>query len=437
MPKTFKLKSGGLLEVWFHGFPSEPPCRLGRLQSSSDGLIGFEYDADFIARGREVSPIKLPLGAGLRTAPREPLEGLFGLFDDSLPDSWGRLLMDRVFRNAGINSGAITPLDRLAFLGSRTMGALTYQPATDLPWTKGSAVDLSKLARAALKVIEGDAQKLLPELVRAGGSPGGARPKFLVGYHPKTKAIITEAQDTLPAGYEPWIVKIPAHSSGLESGPVEAAYAAMAQAAGLDIMPFRLFETKAGTFFGTKRFDRKGAQRVHVHTLAGLLGIHPSNFSVGYKDFLGVTQWLTRDQRAMRMAFRQMVFNVLAHNRDDHAKNFSFLMNERGEWQLAPAYDLTFAEGPGGQHSLAFEIAGGHPIAETMVAVGTAYELKKTDCLNVLEEVAESIRQWPKISAKFGVPRTHSAEIGKRMKEAEAVIVTESRSKRASRKRRE
>ncbi len=436
MPKPFKWKSGGLLEVWFHGFFGEPACRLGRLQSSSDGLIGFEYDANFIAHAWEVSPIKLPLGAGLRTTAREPLEGLFGLFDDSLPDSWGRLLMDRVFREAGIRPDAVTPLDRLAFLGNRTMGALTYHPATNLPWPDRSAVDLSKLASAAIKVIEGDAEELLPELVRAGGSPGGARPKFLVGYDPKTKALNTGPAENLPPGYEPWMVKIPARANGLESGLVESAYAAMAQEAGLNVMPFRLFETKTGVFFGTKRFDRKGTQRVHVHTLAGLLGIHPSNFSVGYRDFLGVTQWLTRDQRVVRMAFRQMAFNVLARNRDDHAKNFSFLINERGQWELAPAYDLTFAEGPWGQHSLAFEIAGGQPTADALVAVGTTCGLDTADCRKILKEVAESVRQWPKVSAQFGVPSVYRIEIEKQLQETLAMVAMPSRPKRLGRTRR-
>lgn len=410
-----QLKSGGSLDVTFHGFGNEP-CRLGSLQQGPGGLIGFEYDDEFIRRGREVSPVELPLGQGLRSARPDPWEGLFGLFADSLPDSWGRLLMNRVFRDAGITEGQITPLDRLAFLGDRTMGALTYQPAAELPWPDGGAVDLGKLARAALQVLAGTERELLPQLVRAGGSPGGARPKFLVGFHPGTQALVAGGDGPLPEGYQSWMVNVPAHPDPGESGPVEAAYAAMAEASGLIVAPFRLFETKEATYFGCRRFDREGTQRVHVHSFAGLIGIHPSNFSAGYKDLLGLCQWLTRDQASVLMAFRYMAFNVLAHNRDDHAKNFSFLQSANGQWRLAPAYDLTFAEGPGGQHSLSLETAGANPTVEALVKVGRAYQLERQDCLQVLKETAEAVGQWPKFAAKFGVPRSAQNEISRRLR---------------------
>ncbi|EQD61252.1 HipA domain-containing protein, partial [mine drainage metagenome] len=209
-----------------------------------DRRIYFEYDTAFLRTDLELSPFKLPAQPGLIEHTDRAFGPLPGIFDDSLPDGWGLLLMDRHFRRRGIDPTALSPLDRLAYLGAHTMGALTYRPPTgNQPDHDEKLVDLYKLGRNAEDALEGDATEVLPELMRAGGSPAGARPKVLVGI--RGESIISGADD-LPEGYEAWIVKFATRADARDAGPIEYAYSLMARAAGIDMPPTRLFALKYG-----------------------------------------------------------------------------------------------------------------------------------------------------------------------------------------------
>jgi len=293
------------LEVRLTRSPDE--ATVVGLLAEQNHRVYFEYDAAFLAKGVSLSPFKLPLESGLLEHTDRRFGPLPGLFDDSLPDGWGLLLMDRHFRRVGIDPQTPSPLDRLAYLGTKTMGALTYHPPLD-DESDPEELDLYALGRNAEEVLAGEAAEVLPQLMRAGGSPHGARPKVLVGV--RGDDLITGESD-LPSEFEHWMIKFAAKEHARDAGPVERAYALMAKAADIAMPETRLFEVKKGRdmrrYFGVRRFDREtGGRRIHVHTFANL--IH-SNFRIpssDYADLLRVTRSLTRNHADVRRAFRQM-----------------------------------------------------------------------------------------------------------------------------------
>jgi serine/threonine-protein kinase HipA len=237
--------------------------------------------------------------------------------------------------------------------------------------------------------------------MEAGGSPGGARPKVVVGLHGDQ---IISGADILPDGYTGWIVKFHSGQDAIDDGRVEYAYSNMARVAGLEMPETRLFTTSEGdAFFGAARFDRKQNQRFHVHTFGNL--IH-SNFRVpecDYAQLLKTTRILTKNQTDVAAAFRLMVFNILAHNRDDHVKNFAFMLNDRKEWRLTPAYDLTFAHGPGGEHTMTVAGEGRQPDRAHIAHIAEGAGLGKRQAVKILDEVAAAVSDWIRFASEAGV----------------------------------
>ncbi|MBD0319814.1 MAG: type II toxin-antitoxin system HipA family toxin [Gemmatimonadetes bacterium] len=363
--------------------------------------VYFEYDAGFLRSPLPISPFKLPPNPGLSEHADRAFAGVFGAFADSLPDGWGLLLMDRQFRSQGLDPRTLTALDRLAYIGTRGMGALTYHPPAGTEEEQELRIDLDALARQAERVLEGSTEEVLPALRIAGGSPGGARPKVLVGVRDDGRII--SGTSTLPAGFRHFLVKFGSKEDPADIGAVEAAYALMAASAGIGVPVTRLFETPYGRYFGAERFDREGNRRVHMHTLGGLLHASHRVPSMDYEGFLRATLMLTRDQRQVEEAFRRMVFNVLAHNRDDHVKNFSYLMDRDGAWRLAPAYDLVFSHGPGGEHTMAVAGEAAQPAVRDMLRVAEACDVDQRRARQVIEQVQEAVRQWPGHARTTGV----------------------------------
>ncbi|MBN1510816.1 MAG: type II toxin-antitoxin system HipA family toxin [Phycisphaerae bacterium] len=398
------------LEVRFVRSPGDS-SHVGTL-AEDRGRVYFEYAAGFLATGLSLSPFHLPFAAGLFEHRDHAFGPLPGLFDDSLPDGWGLLLMDRHFRSLALNLAAISPLDRLSWLGTRTVGALTYHPPADREDADAGVFDLHGLARHSQDILAGAAVDVLPELLRAGGSPGGARPKVLVGYDPATGEV-RSGEDDLPDGFEHWIVKFTAKTDSADAGAIEFAYSLMARDAGIDIPPTRLFETRAGqTFFGVQRFDRAGNRRYHVHTFGNLI---QSNFripSADYADLLKATSLLTRNHQDVLRAFRRMVFNVLAHNRDDHVKNFAFRLDDTtGEWSLTPAYDLLYTPGPGGEHTMTLAGEGKHPGRPHMLRLAEQAGLSKKEVMAIIDDVRVAVGRWSDHAAQAGVTTAAIREI--------------------------
>lgn len=369
------------------------------------GRIYFEYAPEFLATGLNLSPFRLPFAPGLFEHADHRFGPLPGLFDDSLPDGWGLLLMDRHLKASGLDPAGISPLERLAWLGSRTMGALTYHPPSQSSDLATTDFDLHLLAGNAEEILAGATVAVLPQLLRAGGSPGGARPKVLVGFDFGRDLIISGGDDHLPPGFEPWIVKFPARHDDAEAGAVEYAYSLMAGAAGISLPPTRLFTTREGDrFFGCKRFDRLGNRRFHLHTFGNLIQANFRIPSADYRDLLKVTSLLTRDHRQVEQAFRRMVFNVLGHNRDDHVKNFAYIMDDsNGEWRLTPAYDLVFASGPGGEHTMTLAGEGRNPGRKQMLQLATEAGLDAARAFAIIGEVQNAIAAWQDHAGRAGV----------------------------------
>lgn len=405
-----KLPEVELLYVSFHGAEGLVP--VGRL-AAKERRIYFEYDASFLARGIELSPFHLPLRSGVHEEKKYLFDGLFGLFHDSLPDGWGRLLLDREMERNGVNRALLTPLHRLACVGGRGMGALSYRPAIERKETKSAELDLDRLARSAARILSGATDEVFGELLALGGSSGGARPKALVGWRASDDHLMHGA-DELPADYAPYLIKFRSSDDPPDAGRIEWAYREMAAAAGLEVAEARLFfGARRAAYFGARRFDRAfGGARRHLHSLSGLLhASHRMPGSLSYEDFLRATHQLTRDHRELLRAFRWMAFNVLAHNRDDHVKNFAFLLDDDGQYRLTPAYDLTFSDGPGGEHWMSIAGEGRAPTDAHLLELAKRVAIQERAARAIIDEVRVAVLAWRKYAKAADVSRTWTEKI--------------------------
>lgn len=374
---------------------------VGRLASRS-GKIYFEYDERFLKANLNISPLKLPLQSGLKSFDPFLFEGLPGVFNDSLPDGWGRLLIDRLLRNRGLIPGEFTVLDRLAFVGFTGIGALVYEPDHSEGKSE-EAINLDTLAGQTQMVLEGEAEGVLEELIELNGSSAGARPKALIGID-QTRERIIHGKHGLAKGFEPWIVKFANSQDGTDAGAIEYVYSLMVKQAGVKMMETHLFPSATGAgYFATRRFDRVGESRNHVHTASGLLHSDFRSPSLDYENLLELTGFLTKDIRETENMFRQAVFNVLSHNRDDHGKNFSFLMDQRGEWKLSPAYDLTFSSGPNGEQSTMVMGEGQKPTIQHLVRLGQTSNFDEKMIKGIIDQTREALSHWPTLAANYGV----------------------------------
>ncbi len=363
--------------------------------------VYFRYDHAFIASGMELSPFKLKLTDQIKTAEPVPFDGLFGLFADSLPDGWGQLLLDRKLTAEGTAIESLTPLDRLAFVGHNGMGALTYEPATGEDFQMGDLPELDRLAAEMHVLLQGTPTDIIEELYQLGGSSGGARPKINVGYNPQTGNLIYGLPE-LPDGYEHWLIKFPAAVDRKDTAQIEFAYYKMALAAGLEMAESRLFEGKEGRFyFGTKRFDRQGNQRIHMHSVSGLLHDNFRLSSLDYGHIMDAAFRLEKNVQSYAKILRLAAFNVFSHNRDDHSKNFSFLMDKTGNWQFAPAYDLTFSSSSHGFHSTMVAGESQSPGTKQLLELAKHFRIKHPE--TILEEVREAISNWSFYADEAGV----------------------------------
>ena len=370
---------------------SKNEIELGELVSEGRDIY-FKYYTDFITKGIEISPIKLKLNTGINKADAIPFDGLFGVFADSLPDGWGKLLLDRALTAKGVDSSNMTMLDRLAFVGSKGMGALIYKPEIDDGINKQFEFELDNIAKASNQIISGTSTEILDELYILGGSSGGARPKILVGYNPKTQHIIGTEKD-LPSNYEHWIIKFPSSSDSLDIANIEYAYYKMALDAGIEMSECKLFKGKSGqVYFGTKRFDRIGNNRLHMHSAAGIMHDNFRLSNLDYGHIMDCAFRLEKDIRAYEKILRLAAFNVLAHNRDDHSKNFSFLMNENGNWKVAPAYDLTFSSSGHGMHSTMVSGESANPTKKHLIELANYFKIKNAS--KIIDQVQTVIYNW-------------------------------------------
>lgn len=386
---------------------------VGRL-AIRERRIYFAYESAFIEQGLEISPFVLPLKAGVTNFENSLFEGLPGVFNDSLPDGWGRLLFDRLAQSQGVSPSQLSPLDRLSYVGACGMGALVYEPAT-FNKTENRAISLDSVAQQAQEVLKGTSQEVLQKLLALNGSSAGARPKALVSVSENRERIM-HGSYKLEKGFEPWLVKFPNSQDGPDAGSIEYVYALMAKDAGIEMPVSHLFPAGEGPgYFAAKRFDRDKDKRVHMHTACGLLHADFRSPSLDYKDLINLTFLLTRDIREAEKMFRLAMFNVLAHNRDDHAKNFSFLMDDQGQWKLSPAYDLTFSSGPGGEQSTMVMGEGRNPGLDHLIKLGLEAKIAEPRIAEILDQTRSAIGAWPKLAKQYGVSDAKAHVITKKI----------------------
>lgn len=416
MTTTLPLPAGARLRVERADDAPLALCTLSALQGQR-GVVALEWTEAARAAeddaGANLVVRQAPFTRGVHRVGRPDLDGLPGFLADSMPDAWGRLLVDRQLRQAGLQPASLRGIDRLAIVGARGPGALTYAPEVPLgdDDAGGEHFDLDRLARGAALVLEGEAPDVLDALQRAGGSAGGSRPKVWAAL--SEAGTLRSGAHGLRAGECGWLIKFRAPKSDPEDvGQLEYAYALMARAAGIDIAEPRLFVSTSGArYFGSRRFDREGPRRIHVRTVAGFLNVAPEVATAqDYADLLAIVAHVTRSDADVMAMFRVAAFNVLAHNRDDHLKQFAFRWRD-GRWRLAPAYDLTFSAGPGGEHTLLVAGEGRAPGVAHLRELAERRRLKTRAVNRILDDVRAAIAEWPTHAANAGVSEASTAQV--------------------------
>ncbi len=341
---------------------------VGRLALNRENLCAFEYSSEWLNSGFSISPFELPLRNGVFIARSRPFEGGFGVFDDSLPDGWGLLVLDRYLRQNGINPHTLSLLDRLALVGSTGRGALEFRPDNSVV-SKQEYADFEKLALDAERILDSEdyTGEGIDEFQERGGSPGGARPKIFTRYNGKE-----------------WMVKFRAKRDSKRIGADEYNYSLLAKKCGIEMPETMLFEDK---YFGVERFDRTPNGKLHVVSVAGLIGADYRLPSIDYTHIFKVCAALTHSVAEMWKVYRLMVFNYLIDNKDDHAKNFAFIYYDEN-WHFAPAYDLLPSGGINGFRTTAINDSI-EPAKEDLFAVAVKAGLDRKEAIEIFQEMAD------------------------------------------------
>ena len=357
--------------------------KVGTLALMKNNIVAFEYDSNWITNGFSISSFSLPLKKQVFIPRIDPFDGLYGVFSDSLPDGWGRLLVDRMLNSQNINPREISQIDRLAIVGETGMGALSYKPEYNLLEDKDYQEDYDNLALSCKKILNTEHSADLDNLFRLGGSSGGARPK-----------ILTKIDN------EDWIIKFPSSLDDNNIGELEYLYSVCAKKCKIDIPETKLFPSKISSgYFGIKRFDRKklstGAiRKLHMISVSGLLETSHRIPNLDYNDLMQLTLNLTKSFEEVEKLFRLMCFNVFSHNRDDHSKNFSFIYNEDlNKWELSPAYDLTYSYSINGEHATTINGNGVNPSLNDILKVAEKIGLDKKKAEKIAIEIRETVRK--------------------------------------------
>ncbi len=400
---------------------------VGVLAQNRQGVF-FQYDADYLGRFGNLSPFGLKATTELQLAPKRPHSGLHGLFGDSLPDGWGSLLQDRVFRQHGILPAQITAMDRLAFVGASGMGALSFSPTSEYRLASTGDIDLATLGMEAQAFFDGQTEEVLADLVAAGSS-GGARPKAQLYISPDEPG---RCRTVARPGDEAWLVKFTSRNLplGHEEGLCEAVYLHLAGKLGLEPPEWRLFEAPeqsgARAWLGVKRFDwvshPQKAGRLHMHSACGLLDADFRTPSLDYEDLLKASRHLCRSPAVGKLQFRRAMFNLFACNQDDHSKNWAFLQDDAGEWVPAPFYDVTFSPHPYQEHATAYAGFGKNPPLKAIQGLAARagyakWELARKD----IDGIVDALADFAAVARDFGVDRGTAELIGRQLDELRKV----------------
>jgi serine/threonine-protein kinase HipA len=404
---------------------------VGAVAEDSAGQVVFEYTDDFRSSGLEISPLRLPLALrGPVSFPElsrvDSFAGLPGVLADCLPDAFGNAVIQRYFEERGTPEAALSPVQKLLYIGGRGMGALEFSPPLrHEPDRRGEeALHIAELVQAARRVLQGDAEVVLPEMMRVGASAGGARAKALVLWNEQARRL-KSAFATHEEGDEDWLIKFDGVTAGggghdavrsFEPGPfgrIEYAYSRMAKRAGIRMTDTYLLRERDFAHFMTRRFDRDRGQRIHMHSLGGL---HHADYNIrqvlSYEEYFRTIRVLGMGQPDVDEAFRRMVFNIAARNQDDHVKNFAFLMDPDGRWRLSPAFDVIWA--CGGRWAKSHQMtAGGKDdrfTRDDLIGIAERFDVARNG-LEIIDAVDAALDTWAEEAGAAGLDSAWAKEI--------------------------
>jgi len=408
---------------------------------ASRGEALFEYHPDFLGSGIELAPLMMPVREQVYRFPelsKASFQGLPGMLADSLPDKFGNLLIDEWLVRTGRDQADFSPIERLCYIGSRGMGALEFRPAIRARQGGSTPVDIAELVELASSALaqkkslattfgknqEADL-RAMRDILRVGTSAGGARAKAVVAWNEKTGEV-RSGQVKAPDGFGYWLMKFDGVSGNRDKelddpagfGKIEYAYHRMALAAGIKMSECRLYRENGRSHFITRRFDRTSkGRKIFMQTLCGIAHMDFNQAGAySYEQAMDVALRIGLGEEELEQLFRRMVFNVLARNQDDHTKNISFLMNKRGEWSLAPAYDVTYSYNPAGawthRHQMRINGKLDNFARTDFHAVAKRFQLAKAPAIDILlEEIDHALDHWPKLAEAAGVPEKIAGQI--------------------------
>lgn len=396
------------------------------------GYYAFAYTQSFCESGVQLAPLHMPAASQDQVflfvdLPEATYKRLPALLSDALPDDFGNALIDRYMADRGLRATDVTPLDRLAYMAGRSMGALEFKPARGPSNRKSTAIELSKLVGEARKAVSGaiddddHANAALRSIIEVGTSAGGARAKAVVAWNPQTDEI-RSGQVAAPPGFEHWLLKFDGIGKDSELGMsqdygrIEYAYHLMAREAGIDMSACRLLNENGRSHFMTRRFDRgANGSRHHMQTLCAMAHLdYKKKGTNAYSQLFGAIRELGLPYEDMEEAFRRMAFNVMGRNCDDHTKNFSFILHQGRPWRLSPAYDVTFAHNPAGewtnQHLMSVNGKFAGFAATDLIAEADRFGVGGAP--RILDKVRAAISQWPRFALAAGVSDIQRDAIG-------------------------
>ncbi|GHT33494.1 toxin HipA [Bacteroidia bacterium] len=401
----------------------------------------MEFYDSFAKEGLDIAPLIMPLsdivrGDRVYSFPihkGKTFKGLPGLLADSLPDDYGNKILDEWFASKGMSVNEFTPLDRLCYVGKRGMGALEYEPANmDAALNESTQVEieqLSELAREVLNqrenfqasLLKGD--KAIKDILKVGTSAGGAKPKAVIAYNETTKEV-RSGQVKVLSGFTYWLLKF----DGVEDrmvkdnpkgiGKIEYAYYKMATACGILMTECRLLQEGEYAHFMTKRFDRTDSgEKLHTQTLCAIAHFDRDG-RYSYEQAFQTMRKLYLPYDEMEQMYRRMVFNVVARNHDDHTKNHSFIMNQSGQWSLAPAYDLCYSYSPSGKwtsrHQMSLNNKRDDFTYDDLLAVSKKMNIK--DGHEIIQHIVDTVSQWEIFAKDAGVKKDHINQISETLR---------------------
>ncbi len=400
---------------------------IGYLHRQDNEMIGFQYDENFIPSGIQISPLKMPLSNAtysFPTLPEETFSGLPGMLADSLPDKFGNIVIKHYLESQGRTEDSLTVLEKLCYTGKRGMGALEYEPATDIV-DVDEEIDIDALTKLAADILSERENlnlkyndNMIAQLMQGSSSVGGARAKTLIALNPETNDV-RSGQISAGEGFEYWLLKFDdiANNRDKDKKPdnkeytrIEYAYYLMAKNAGIEMSECRLLRENGRAHFMTKRFDRNGAtgEKLHMQSLCAIAHMDfnsPRMYS--YEDAFDVMRQLNLPHNDFVQLYKRMIFNECAKNYDDHTKNIAFLMNKKGVWSLSPAYDVTFSYNKNSTwvnaHQMLINGKSDGITKDDFMSVAKKSGIKKTEAEKCISQIKKAVSEWKNVAEEAGL----------------------------------